>query len=548
VIFLIGFMGAGKTTVGRRLAERLGLPFRDADRALEERAGASIAAIFETEGEPAFRALERTVVAELTRGPTGVIALGGGALEDPATLESLRAATTVHLDVGYAEAMARLGDGLGRPMLAGGDPKALFVRRRALYRRAAALSVPTDGRTPDAIAESIAAELQVSRAAGSGAGVREERRAPRRSPERGVVLETRRVPVAVPGAAHDVVVGSGIAAGLAEWLPPLEDAEKAFVVTHPSLADLAGDAARALEEAGLEVSWGLVAEGEGSKSLATSGRLLSELAEAELHRTDLVVGFGGGVVTDLAGYVASTYLRGVAVAHVATSLLAQVDAAIGGKTGVNLAQGKNLVGTIHQPAVVVCDVDLLATLPRAELVSGLAEVVKYGLIAEPDLLETIEARAGAIMATEPHALIEIVARSAAIKSRIVAADERERGERAHLNYGHTFAHAFELSRGYGAIRHGEAVALGMMAAAHLACVLGRLPTDVVEAHRRALSAAGLPTSATFEPARLEGAWRLDKKYRRGVRFVLLTELGRPEAGVAAPPAAVHEAITRLGSS
>jgi shikimate kinase/3-dehydroquinate synthase len=530
VIFLIGFMGSGKSTVGSRLAERLGLPFRDADRAIEERADASIPKIFEAGGEPRFRALERAVVADLAGGPASVIALGGGAPEDPATFESLRAATTVHLDVGYGEAMARLGDGAGRPMLAQEDSKALFVRRRALYRRAAALSVATDGRSPDAIAEAIAAELRAGRA---------------RKRELATVPETRRVRVAVPGAAHDVVVGSGISGSLAGFLPPLADAEKAFVVTHPSLAGLAGAATRALEGAGLEVSSALVAEGEASKSLSAAGRLLDELAEAQLHRTDLVVGFGGGVVTDLAGYVASTYLRGVAVAHVATSLLAQVDAAIGGKTGVNLARGKNLVGTIHQPAVVVCDVDLLATLPRAELVSGLAEVVKYGLIAEPDLLETITARAGAILAAEPDPLVEIVARSAAIKARIVAADERERGERAHLNYGHTFAHAFEHSSGYGALRHGEAVALGMMAAAHLAHVLGRLPAETVEAHRTALASAGLPTSAAFEPAQLEGAWRLDKKYRRGVRFVLLSELGRPEAGVAAPPAAVHEAIKRL---
>jgi 3-dehydroquinate synthetase len=203
------------------------------------------------------------------------------------------------------------------------------------------------------------------------------------------------------------------------------------------------------------------------------------------------------------------------------------------------------VGTIHQPAVVVCDVDLLATLPRAELVSGLAEVVKYGLIAEPDLLDTIEDGAPAILAAEPAILTEVVARSAAIKARIVAADERERGERAHLNYGHTFAHAFEHAAGYGAIRHGEAVALGMMAAAHLARILGRLDDEDVEAHRRALASAGLPTSADFDPGELEGAWSLDKKYRRAVRFVLLSALGRPEAGVAAPASEVHEAIERL---
>ena len=529
MIFLVGFMGAGKSTVGHLFAERMGLPFCDADRAIEERAGAPIADIFDTAGEAGFRDLERTVVAELAGGPDAVIALGGGAPEDPATLETLRDSCTVHLDVGYDEAMKRLGDGSGRPMLAREDPKALFVRRRALYRRAATLSVATDGREPDAVAEMIAAEL----GRGSPPG------------RAGRSVETRTVPVNVPGAGHEVVVGSGIAGSLAGWLPPLPDAEKAFVISHPSLAGLAGGAARSLEDAGLKVSWGLVAEGEASKSLATSGRLLEELAEAQLHRGDLVVGFGGGVVTDLAGYVASTYLRGVAVAQVATSLLAQVDAAIGGKTGVNLARAKNLVGTIHQPAVVVCDVDLLATLPRAELVSGLAEVVKYGLIAEPDLLATIEAGTAAILGAEPAILIDVVARSAAIKARIVAADERERGERAHLNYGHTFAHAFEHAAGYGGLRHGEAVALGMMAAAHLAHILGRLVDADVEAHRRALASAGLPTSAEFDTAQLEGAWSLDKKYRRGVRFVLLSALGQPEAGVAAPADAVREATQRL---
>jgi 3-dehydroquinate synthase len=436
----------------------------------------------------------------------------------------------VHLDVGYDEAMKRLGDGSGRPMLGREDPKALFVRRRALYRRAARLSVATDGREPDAVAEMIAADL---------------RRGSLHNGGEGRTVETRTVPVKIPSAAHEVVVGSGVAGSLAGCLPSLPDAEKAFVVTHPSLERLARPAARSLEDAGMEVFWGLVAEGEATKSLATSGRLLEELAEAQLHRGDLVVGFGGGVVTDLSGYVASTYLRGVAVAHVATSLLAQVDAAIGGKTGVNLPRAKNLVGTIHQPAVVVCDVDLLATLPRAELVSGLAEVVKYGLIAEPDLLATIEGGAPAILAAEPAILVDVVARSAAIKARIVAADERERGERAHLNYGHTFAHAFEHAAGYGAIRHGEAVALGMMAAAHLARILGRLSDADVDAHRRALACAGLPTAACFDPVELEGAWRLDKKYRRGVRFVLLAELGRPEAGVTAPAAEVHEAIERL---
>jgi shikimate kinase/3-dehydroquinate synthase len=529
VIVLVGFMAAGKTTVGRRLAERLGLPFVDADAMVEERAGTSIPAIFAARGETGFRALELEVVRELLDGEDAVVALGGGAPESPATRAALRRATTVFLDVGFEEAMARLGDGAGRPMLAAEDPKALFVRRRALYRRIAGASVATNGRAAEAIAEDVVRVLPASATA----------QAPP-SPA------TVKVPVPIPRAGYEVVVGAGVAADLAGLLPPLPAAERAFVITHPSLAALAGPTVRSLESSGLEVTQAFVDEGESSKTLATSHRLLRALAEAGLHRGDVVVGFGGGVITDIAGYVASVYMRGVALAQVATSLLAQVDAAIGGKTAVNLEHARNLVGTIHQPVVVVCDVDLLATLPRAELVSGLAEVVKYGLIVAPDLLAVIEAQREAIARAEPCALAEIVTRSVGIKASIVAADEREQGERAHLNYGHTWAHAIEHAAGYGHLRHGEAVALGMMAAAHLALVLGRIGDAEVEAHRRALASVQLPTSAALELERLERAWAHDKKYRGGVRFVLLSGLGRPEAGIAAPREAILRAVERLG--
>jgi shikimate kinase/3-dehydroquinate synthase len=525
VIVLVGFMGAGKTTVARRLAARMGLEYRDADRVVEERAGAPISEIFERDGEAGFRKLERAVVAELLAGPDAIIALGGGALEDPATRAALGAITTVHLEVGFEEAMRRVGDGSARPMLAREDPKALFVRRRSLYRRAAAFAVATDGRAPDDVVDEILGRLT--------------RAEPPPSP-----LAPVRIPVPTP-ARHEVVVGAGSARDLAARLPAHVEPEKAFIVTHPSLRGLAGMAATSLEAAGVEVVWGVVDEGEGSKSIATAERLLHELAAAELHRGDLVVGFGGGVVCDLAGFVASIYLRGVAVAHVATSLLAQVDAAIGGKTGVNLPHAKNLVGTIYQPALVVCDVELLATLPGAELRSGLAEVVKYGLIAEPDLLDLVATRAQEILRAAPEVLTELVARSAAIKAGVVAADERERGERAHLNYGHTFAHAIEHAAGFGRVRHGEAVAVGMMAAAYLAQNLGRLCDADVEAHRRALDSVGLPSSAALDYEALERAWRHDKKYRRGVRFVLLSGLGKPEADVAAPPETIRTALERL---
>jgi 3-dehydroquinate synthetase len=251
------------------------------------------------------------------------------------------------------------------------------------------------------------------------------------------------------------------------------------------------------------------------------------------------------VVCDLSGFAAATYNRGVSVAFVPTTLLAQVDAAIGGKNGVNLAGGKNLVGTIHQPRAVVCDVEVLASLSPSELVSGMAEVVKYGLIADPGLLAQVERDATRIVSCDLDALTEIVARSAAIKASVVAQDETEQDRRAILNYGHTFAHAFEVTSSYGALRHGEAVALGMMAAAYTANELGRIDESAVDAHRRALDAVNLPVRASFDLTALEHAWTLDKKYRGGTRFVLLNGIGRPETGVTVPRDALARALGRL---
>ncbi len=524
MIVLVGFMGSGKTAVGRALAQKVGLPFVDTDRVIEDRAGAPIADVFASGGESAFREIERDVVAEVLSGPDAVVALGGGALGDPTTCAALEWATVVHLEVAYPEAMKRIGADPGRPMLAISDPKALFSERLPVYRRVADLSVATDGRSEDEIADDIAG--------------RTEKPPPDEAPYRSV-------PVPIAGHPYEVLIGSGLAARTGELAPVLDDAEIAVVVTHPTLRHLADPVAASLEERGLRVRFAEVPEGERSKSLEVAGGLYDALARAGAHRRDLVVAVGGGVICDLAGFVASTYHRGMPVINVATTLLAQVDAAIGGKTGVNLTHGKNLVGTIHQPACVICDVDALRELPDEEFRSGLAEVVKYGLIAAPDLLTVIETKADELFARVPDLLIEVVARAAAIKARVVAGDEREEGARAHLNYGHTFGHALEQAAGFEGIRHGEAISLGMMAVAYLARELGRIDDDAVELHRRALSAAGLPTTATLDIGALEGAWQHDKKYVGEVRFVLLSAIGRPEAGITAPRDAIERALKRM---
>ena len=526
MIALVGFMGAGKSTVGRALATRVGLPFVDVDALVEARAGASIRELFERDGEPAFRRLESEVTTATLRGPDSVVALGGGALGDPAVTTALQWATVVHLDVSFGEAMRRVGASRTRPMLRQTDPRGLYDSRRAGYERVADVTVSVDGRTADEIADEIAARVRAEPASGGG-----------------------RVRVALGERSYDVVVGEGLAGRLAEIAPPPPDAEKAFLVTHPEIEGLAADAVASLSSAGLKTQTLTVPSGEASKSLAAATSLLGELAAAGAHRHDLVVGFGGGVVTDLAGFVASTYGRGMPAVHVPTTLLGQVDAAIGGKTAVNLPQGKNLVGTFHQPRAVVCDVATLRTLPPEELAAGMAEVVKYGLISDPSLLGLVEERAAAVATADPAVLTEVVTRSAAIKAEIVSLDETEGGPRAYLNYGHTFGHAMEhvTAGSVRPLRHGEAVALGMMTAAYAAYELGRIDEAAVTAHRRALEAARLPVSATFDLGDLEDAWRLDKKYRRGVRFVLLAGLGRPEAGVEIDRGTLVAAVRRLSA-
>jgi 3-dehydroquinate synthase/shikimate kinase/3-dehydroquinate synthase len=524
VIVLIGFMGSGKTTVARMLAARLGAPYVDTDRLVEECAGKPIAEIFDQDGEAAFRALERSAVADALSGGDAVVSVGGGAPVDPGTRDLLGSHQVVWLEVSLDTALTRARSGGDRrPLLDEGDPAELHERRRGIYAELADLSVPTDGRSPTEIVDELMRSL---------------------GPEHGDATP-RRIRVSTPGAPYTVVVGRGVAHEVSEHVSLPAAAEKAFLITHPSLVPHAGAVIDSLGRSGLDVRVLTMPEGESSKSIDTATRLHRELAEGRAHRDDLVVSFGGGVVCDVGGFVASTYMRGIAHVVIPTTLLAQVDAAIGGKTGVNLDEAKNLVGTIHQPIAVLCDVDLLATCPPEETRSGLAEVVKAGFIADPSILELVRSGVDRIVALDPDLLVDLIARSVAVKASVVASDERERGDRAFLNYGHTFAHAIESVSGLGRIRHGEAVALGMMAAAYTAEGIGWIDDEVVRLHADVLSAIGLPVGAELEFDALSEAWTKDKKYRKGVRLVLLRGLGRPVTGVRVPPEVLKEAIARL---
>lgn len=327
--------------------------------------------------------------------------------------------------------------------------------------------------------------------------------------------------------SYEVHVGSDLLRQVGDLVTPLNLGRHLGLVTHPALATDYGPAVvESLARAGHEVTLLTVPPGEESKSLDQAARLCRELVRARLDRGSALLGLGGGVIGDLAGFVAATLYRGIPFVNLPTTLLAQVDSSVGGKTGVNLPEGKNLVGAFHQPSMVVADVLTLKTLPEREFRSGLAEVVKHGMIADAGLFENLEREAHRILDRDPGILQEIVGRSCAIKARVVEADEREAGLRAMLNFGHTMGHAIEAALGYGAITHGEAVAHGMLVAAALSVKRGLCPEGDAIRLRGLLARFGLLGASLPSPESLETYMVSDKKARDGVlQFVLTRGVG-----------------------
>ncbi len=354
----------------------------------------------------------------------------------------------------------------------------------------------------------------------------------------------------VPERSYDIVVGEGLIADAATYLRPVLTGRRVAVVSDETVAALHLPALRrALEAGGFEHHEIIVPPGEPTKDFATLERLIDDLLDARIERSDAVIAFGGGVVGDLAGFAASILRRGVAVVQMPTTLLGQVDSAVGGKTGINTRHGKNLVGTFHQPRLVLADIGVLDTLPRRHVVAGYAEVVKYGLIDDPEFFAWLEANGDAVCAGERAAQRCAVVTSCRAKARIVAADERESGSRALLNLGHTFAHALEVEAGYGdRLLHGEAVAAGLVLAFELSARLRLCPTADVERVRRHLAAVGLPTSpgaVVGEDAagRLLDHMAQDKKVRDGqIAFVLTRGIGKAYVDRNVDRAAVRAAL------
>lgn len=331
---------------------------------------------------------------------------------------------------------------------------------------------------------------------------------------------TTTVPVHGP-QPYEVTIGSGLSLAIAERVAAVPGVQKAAIVFQEPLGSVVAEIADAVRAQGIEVCECLVPDAEEGKTLEVAGQVWDRLGQEQCGRRDVVIGVGGGAATDLAGFIAACWMRGIKVIQVPTTLLAMVDAAVGGKTGINTAAGKNLVGAFHEPDAVFIDTDRLATLPREEIVAGSAEIIKTGMIADPVILERYEQNSAACLELDGH-LPELIARSVAVKAKVVAEDLQEAGLREILNYGHTFGHAVELRERFH-WRHGSAVAVGMMYAAYLAEQLGLIDGELVERQRRILDSVGLPTSyeaGHFEE--LRAGMQRDKKNRRGhLRFVLL---------------------------
>ena len=516
-IVLTGFMGAGKTAVGREVAQRLGRPFVDMDDLIVAQAGMSIPDIFTQHGEPYFRDREQRLLKELANQHGLVIATGGGTLIATSNRELMaQASVLICLDATAAEIEARVGQDVDRPLLSGPDRRQRI--QDLLQQRAAAYAeipyhVDVSGKS---VAEAVD---EVSAVAGRGlAGV-------------------LRLPVATPdGGSYDILIGKGLLRRLPLLLAERRLEGAIAIVTDTNVGPLWSEPLREALGAGRPTTVITLPAGETHKRLQTVADIYHELVAAGLDRRGLVLALGGGVIGDMAGFAAATYLRGVRFIQAPTSLLAMVDASVGGKTGVDLPEGKNLVGAFKQPEVVIIDVDLLATLPPGEFRNGLAEVIKHGIIGDPELFAQLEGDG-------IPSLESLVARALRVKTAIVQRDPFEQGERAFLNLGHTFGHAIEQVSGYQ-IPHGQGVALGLVASAELAAVRGDCAPVLADRIRALVERLGLPVRTSgFDPAAVLAAMRADKKRQGGrLRFVLPHELGRVAVHDDVTPAQALEAL------
>lgn len=522
-IFLVGLMGSGKTTVGRALAKRLNMRFVDSDVEIESRTGASIPLIFEIEGEASFRQREADVIADLTAQHGIVLATGGGAILDARSRRYLHErGTVVYLRASINNILQRTSHDRNRPLLQTADPRQrledLSVQREPFYREVAHVTIDTGRPNVQWLVQSILSQLDSLRST-QPSSVSMDKSQQARAISLNVDLGERSYPIAIgpgllddPDAMRRMIPGSHVA-----------------IVTNTVVAPLYLERLVATLKAAGKGSYSIVLpDGEEEKNWQNLMRIFDALLERKSDRKITLVALGGGVIGDMTGYAAASYMRGVPFVQVPTTLLAQVDSSVGGKTGINHPLGKNMIGAFYQPQAVLADTDTLNTLPNRELSAGLAEVIKHGAIIDPAFFDWIEASMPKLLAKDAAALSYAVQRSCEIKADVVRQDEREGGLRAILNFGHTFGHAIESGLGYGEWLHGEAVGCGMVMAAELSLRLGYLGQIERDRIVAVVEAAALPTVAPdLGTERWLELMQVDKKNEGGlIKFILLKPLGK----------------------
>jgi 3-dehydroquinate synthase len=520
-------MGAGKTTIGRLLARKLGLQFIDSDHEIEARTGASIPWIFEIEGEQSFRRREAEVIRELSAQPGIVLATGGGAILNPHSRQYLRErGTVIYLRASINSILQRTAHDKNRPLLQTADPRKkleeLMAQREPLYEELAHLVVDTGRPNVQSMVHMILNQLD-ARACEAAPNCLTEAQ-PSMTEQTTILLNVdlgeRSYPISIgPSLLDDGALLVRHATG-----------SKVAIVTNTTVAPLYLEKVKsALLAEGKQVIEIILPDGEEHKNWSSLMQVFDSLLANKADRKCTLIALGGGVIGDLTGYAAASYMRGVDFIQVPTTLLSQVDSSVGGKTGINHPLGKNMIGAFYQPRVVIADTATLETLPDRELSAGLAEVIKHGAIIDAEFFDWIEANIEKLVARDKASLAYAIARSCEIKADVVRQDEREGGLRAILNFGHTFGHAIEAGLGYGAWLHGEAVGCGMVMAADLSYRMGLVDADTVTRVRQLVKAAGLPTVAPdLGTQRWLELMEVDKKNEGGaIKFILLKPLGKP---------------------
>ena len=511
--FIYGPPGSGKTTLGRPLAERFGVPFYDLDQLVEIKTGKLIPEIFALQGESGFRELERHLLLDLLADEPGVVSLGGGALTVPQTYDLVsRAGPILFLEANLDTLVSRLQEASEkvRPLLAAGDLRTrleTLLQRRKSHYQAFSLRLNTSHRT----LEHLIWDAQI-------------------------LLGSFRL--LNMGQPYEVRVRPGCLSSIGSALRELNLRGPIGLVSDEHIWPRYGAAAlEALVSQGYAVQPVILPPGEANKTIHSIGRIWQGLVEGGIERSSCLVALGGGVIGDLTGFAAATYMRGVRWVNVPTSLLAMVDASIGGKTGADLPQGKNLIGAFHPPSLVLVDPLVLESLPLEELRSGLAELVKHAVIGDPTLIDelpdsplqggTFNAGNEGNQNRRNAALAAIIARAMAVKMQIIEEDPYEKGRRAALNLGHTIGHALEQASAYQ-IRHGEAVSIGMVVEARLSENLGHAMAGLSNQLEAILASLGLPTRtpANLDRASILHAMLMDKKRKGGqTRFALPVQVG-----------------------